>query len=168
MPRERTWKAAEDGIMIRRRKEQRMEKTMNSEQIRKYLEYRRINNRFGNYVGITPVETREGFARCVLEVREEHLNPLNTVHGGCLYTLADTTGGTACATYGTIAPTLSGEMHFLNSASGAKKLIAEANVIKCGRTVRVTEVRITDEKETLIATATFSYFNTGRTVLEDK
>lgn len=137
---------------------------MDQEQILRYLEYRRINNRFGNYVGITPVETREGYAKCELEVREEHLNPLNTVHGGCLYTLADTTGGTACATYGTITPTLSGEMHFLNAASEVRKLTAEANVIKCGRTVRIVDIRITDEGGRLIATATFSYFNTGKTI----
>lgn len=140
------------------------EKAMDGELIRKYLEYRRINNRFGNYVGIVPVEVREGFARCEMEIREEHMNPLDTVHGGCLYTLADTTGGTACATFGTISPTLSGEMHFLTAAAGAEKLIAEASTIKRGRTVRVMDIRITDDKGRLIATAVFSYFNTGRTI----
>lgn len=139
-------------------------KIYNAELIRKYLEYRRANNRFGNYVGVEVVDTREGYARCELEIREDHMNPLGSVHGGCLYTLADMAGGTASATYGTIAPTLSGEMHFLSAASGVKKLIAEANVIKCGRTVRVMNIRITDETDRLIATAVFSFFNTGKTI----
>ena len=137
---------------------------MDGELIKKYLEYRRINNRFGNLVGIVPVEVHEGYARCEMEIREEHLNPLDTVHGGCPYTLADTAGGTASATYGTITPTLSGEMHFLNAAAGVKKLIAEANIVKCGKSVRVMDIRITDETGRLIATAVFSYFNTGKTI----
>ena len=137
---------------------------MPEDMIRRYLEYRRANNQFGNYVGIEVTDTREGYARCEMEVLEKHMNPLHTVHGGCLYTLADMAGGTASATYGTIAPTLSGEMHFLNAASGVRRLIADANVVKCGRTVRVMDIRITDETGRLIATAVFSYFNTGETI----
>ena len=137
---------------------------MDGELIKKYLEYRRINNRFGNLVGIVPVEVREGYARCEMVIREEHMNPLNTVHGGCLYTLADTTGGTASATYGTITPTLSGELHFLNAAVGVETLTAEAGILKCGKSIRVMEIRITDETGRLIATGLFSYFNTGKTI----
>ena len=53
---------------------------------------------------------------------DRHLNPLGTVHGGCLYTLADTVAGFAAASCGFEGPTLSGNMYFLRPTMGVKKL----------------------------------------------
>ena len=48
------------------------------------------NDKFIELIGIRIVELDEGYCKGELEVTDQHMNPLGTVHGGCLYTLADT------------------------------------------------------------------------------
>jgi acyl-CoA thioesterase len=128
-------------------------------EIEKIMEERNLHNAFGNLLGIRLLEYREGFARAEMPVKPEFLNPLGTVHGGCLYSLADSVGGCASATYGSITPTISGDLHFLRPAIGFPKLLATANVIRHGRSIAVFEVEITDPSgEKKIAHGTFSYY----------
>jgi acyl-CoA thioesterase len=50
---------------------------------------------FGDYVGLTFTRWEKGYSRCVLEVRNELLNPHRTLHGGATYTMADSGMGAA-------------------------------------------------------------------------
>jgi acyl-CoA thioesterase len=53
-------------------------------------------------VGFDVTERGEGISRCELEVEEKHLNPHRVVHGGVVYTLADT--GMGAAVYSVLEP----------------------------------------------------------------
>lgn len=46
------------------------------------------SDKFIDLSGIKTIEADEGYCKAELEVDDRHLNPLGTVHGGCLYTLA--------------------------------------------------------------------------------
>ena len=59
----------------------------------KLCRIRNEQNAFGNLVGVKIVEIREGYARAELEVTPELSNPIGSLHGGCLFTMADVTGG---------------------------------------------------------------------------
>lgn len=52
-------------------------------------------NPFGELVGLVFTAYGDGHSRCEVQVREEHLNPNGVVHGGVLYTMADTGMGGA-------------------------------------------------------------------------
>lgn len=83
------------------------------------------SDKFIELIGIKIIEADEGYCKAELEVDDRHLNPLGTVHGGCLYTLADTVAGFAAASCGFEGPTLSGNMYFLRPTMGVKKLTCE-------------------------------------------
>jgi acyl-CoA thioesterase len=51
--------------------------------------------RFVGHVGMRIDETAQGRARCSLELQDFHLNVHGVVHGGVLFTLADTAMGAA-------------------------------------------------------------------------
>lgn len=124
------------------------------------IKYRSEHNEFGRLLGIEILDYSEGYAKASMRVRLEYKNPLGTVHGGCLYALADSVGGTASATYGFITPTVSGDLHFLRPAVDMEKIYAEAKVIKHGKTIGVYDVTIYGEDEkTVLACGTFTYFN---------
>lgn len=55
----------------------------------KLREVRNEQNVFGDLAGVRIVEIREGYARTELEVRPELLNPIGSLHGGCLFTMAE-------------------------------------------------------------------------------
>ena len=66
----------------------------------KLKEYRNRQNAFANFIGLAITEIRPGAAVTEMEITENHMNPIGSVHGGCLATMADVTGGAAASSYG--------------------------------------------------------------------
>jgi len=52
-------------------------------------------NPFGALIGLDFSECKNGFSRCALEVNEKLFNPNKVLHGGVVYSLADTGMGAA-------------------------------------------------------------------------
>lgn len=57
-------------------------------------------DQFARHCGIELVEVSPGTAKAEMIVKNEHLNGLNTVHGGAIFTLADFTFAAAANSYG--------------------------------------------------------------------
>lgn len=55
---------------------------------------------FARYCGIELMEVSPGSAKAEMIIKKEHLNGLNTVHGGAIFTLADLTFAAAANSYG--------------------------------------------------------------------
>lgn len=98
-----------------------------------------------------------------MQWRQVHRN--HAVHGGCIFSLADTIGGSAAISYGNSIVTMSGNFHYLSPAAGIDKLYAIAREIKHGKKISVYDVEIRDDKGKLIAKGTFSYYDLGKPVM---
>ena len=109
------------------------------------MKYRNENNSFGTFLGIVTTEMAPGYAKGELHLTENHINTVGSVHGGAIFALADTVGGSAAASHGTRTTTVSGDFHYLSAAIGSKKLIGIAKEIKYGKRIRVYDVEIRDE-----------------------
>jgi acyl-CoA thioesterase len=119
----------------------------------------RVNNPnlFNSHNGITVTAVGDGKARGVLEVSSTSLNPHGTVHGGCLYTLADTVAGSAVATScGGPCVTVSGTLEFLRPATG-EAIYCTASPKKLGGTICTMQVELTDQAHKVVATGTFIF-----------
>lgn len=114
---------------------------------------------FGKYVGVHFVERGEGYCRARLDIRQEHMNPIGTVHGGCLFTLADAACGIAASSTGGICTTVTSNIQFLNAAFRPQYLMAEAKPVKLGRKVRNFLVEIWDDKGLLICRVDFIFYS---------
>lgn len=108
-----------------------------------------------NGIAVTRVET--DLALGVLTVGPNSLNPHGYVHGGALYTLADTVGGCCACSRGGVCVTSSSSMEFLRPAVG-DKIFCRATPKKMGRSLCVIQVELTNEKELAVATGTFTFF----------
>lgn len=120
----------------------------------------RIVNQPGQFSyenGITVTLARAGWAEGVLEAQPTSINPHGTIHGGCLYTLADTVSGTAAAGGGVSCVTVSGNMEFLHPATGPR-ITCVASAKKLGHTLAVMNADLTDAEGTLVATGTFTFY----------
>ena len=116
------------------------------------------NDHFANEcTNIEILEVSEGYAKTRIVVEDKHRNANNVVMGGCIYTLADYTFALAANCGDSKAMTLSSNITF-NSAASGSILYAETEAIKDGRTVCNYLVKITDEKDRTIATATMIGF----------
>ena len=129
---------------------------MDYEQLRKR---RNEKNAFGNLVGVKIVEIREGYARTELEVRPELMNPVNSVHGGVLFTMIDITGGSAAVSHGENVTTVDADIRYLRPGIGVNKLVCEAEEIKRGRQLLVYRVDVKDEKGNILTAGTVTYMS---------
>jgi len=114
-------------------------------------------DRFATVNGAVIDEVGEGYARCSMDITETHKNAMGAVMGGATFTLADFTFAVASnwQKMGTVA--LSSNVTFLGVAKG-ERLIAEAKVVKDGRSTCYYNVEITDELGTQVAVVTVSGF----------
>jgi uncharacterized protein (TIGR00369 family) len=107
-------------------------------------------------VGFRMTAIEPGRATFELEAEPRHASPLGTLHGGILCDLADAAMGCAYASLledGESFATLELKINFLKPVWSAR-LTAVGEVVKAGRTVGLTEARVTDEGGSLVAHAT--------------
>lgn len=112
-------------------------------------------------IGLKSLEIGEGYAKSEVVIEPRHINPIGSVHGGVLYTIADAVGGTAAVSRGKMVTTLSGSMNYLRPAINCKKVIGESREIKVGKNVCVYEVMLRDETGKELALATMTYYYMG-------
>lgn len=103
------------------------------------------------------IELGEGYARVEMVIDEQILNVHGFVHGGALYSLADTAAGAASFATGRDSVTLTGTINYIKPGKGGK-LIGVATEISHGRTTGVYEVFIYNDKQVLLSRATFTMF----------
>jgi acyl-CoA thioesterase len=112
-------------------------------------------------IGVEFLEFGPGYAKGRLKLKGEVLNPMGAAHGGCIFALADTIGGTAAITRGSYVTTVSASIDYLRSAKDVEYIYAQASEVKNGRTISVYDVMIKDDKDTNIARVTLSYYKLG-------
>lgn len=106
-------------------------------------------------VGFRMLSFAEGESRFEMDAGRRHHNPMGTVHGGILCTLADSAMGMAFASTldeGETFTTLEIKMNYLRPVFEAK-LYANAKVVHRGRTVGLVECSVTTEDGKLVARA---------------
>ena len=102
-------------------------------------------------------EVRQGYAKVEMIIDEQILNIHGFVHGGALFSLADTVAGAASFATDRDSVTLTGTINYIKPGRGGK-LIGIAQEISRGRTTGVYEVFIFNDRNTLLSRATFTMF----------
>ena len=107
-------------------------------------------DRFAEYVGIELVTASPGTATVRLEIRQEHLNGMDLVHGGAIFALADFAFAVASNSHGTAALGINATISYLKAARGGV-LTADAVEVAKNHKLATYQINITNEKEDLIA-----------------
>jgi acyl-CoA thioesterase len=114
---------------------------------------------FRDLVGVTYSEVRDGYSRGTLEVSGDVLNAAGSVHGGAIYTLADSGMGVAlmsCLNEGEICATIENKIiYFKPVRSGT--LVCDSRVISRSKRIAAMESEVHNDGQ-LVAKAigTFS------------
>ena len=114
-------------------------------------------DRFARGNGIELIEVGKLYAKCRMTIEEKHLNCVDGVMGGAIFTLADFTFGSAANLPVENCTTLDSSFNFLRATS-APVLYAEAKCIKDGRKICLFSVSVTDDEGKLIAEGQFKGF----------
>ena len=114
---------------------------------------------FAELLGMRPKTIGEGRARFELDVTAQLLNPNGTLHGGVIYSLADTAMGAALFSQlarGQWCATLEIKMNYLSPVTSGT-IAAEAVVISRTKRIGVLEAKVfgDDDRQVALATGTF-------------
>ena len=106
----------------------------------------------------------------ILELSDDHAigrmpfdlkkgNPAGAVHGGCLFSLADTIAGTlAFHNAGKYVVTVEGSLHFLAAATDTEYVYCRAEMKRFGKSLVTVNVDITNDNDKLLDSGCFTYY----------
>jgi acyl-CoA thioesterase len=118
-------------------------------------------NPFGDLIGLQFVKCEGGQSRCTLEVEQRLLNPHGAVHGGVLYSMADTGMGGAMYTVmekEELCATIEIKITYFKAVRSGT-LVCDTRIISRGRRATALESEITcDGRLAAKASGTFSVF----------
>ena len=111
------------------------------------------NDRFAAYIGIELREARPGYALADMVIEEKHLNGVDMIQGGVIFTLADFAFAAASNAGGQVTVGMQVSVSFLKASKG-KKLKAEAIEVSASQRVVNYRLDVYDEHEEHIAQLT--------------
>jgi acyl-CoA thioesterase len=106
------------------------------------------------YMGMKLVDLSKGYAKVRMELKKEHLNWENMVHGGIVTTVLDQAFGCACNTLDNIHVAVQMNVHFMKAPAVGETIYAESKVLHAGKRMGTSEMKVCDSKGNEIARAT--------------
>ena len=127
--------------------------------IQKFINYINEYNVFGFTNGIVLKKCEPGYAEAELVPAPTSNSNIGFphIHGGILFTMADSVAGTAAMAHGNVCVTLNSSISYVKSATRGLPLKAVARKIHQGKRTGVYDVEITEEGVS-IARGTFTMY----------
>ena len=114
---------------------------------------------FAMKIGCQIDDVQPGYAKCSLDITQDHLNSMGNVMGGVSFTLADFTAAVAANQDQLGLVALDASITFLGRAKGSR-LVAEAHRLKDGRVTDYYRVNVKDNLDNLVAAVQVTVFDT--------
>lgn len=108
-------------------------------------------------LNIHSIVGKDGNSQVKMTIDEKVLNPYQIVHGGAIFTLADTAAGAAAISYNEAYVTMDSYINFMNPGVGIE-LIASGKTEYKGPKTCVVEVAVKNEADKLIAKGIFTMY----------
>jgi acyl-CoA thioesterase len=108
-------------------------------------------DQYTRWLGLQVDEVGAGYCRLHYTVREEMLNGFAQVHGGIVFSAADSAFAFACNSHGRITVALDVSITFTRPARAGDLLTVEARELHLGNKTSVYDIRTTNEKGEMVA-----------------
>lgn len=108
---------------------------------------------YAKKLGMRLVEVGDGHATVEMDIRPGMKNLFGAVHGGAIFSLMDEAFEISSNSHGTLALALNVNISYLAAPEPGSRLRAESREINRTRKTSLYDIRVTDDKGRLIATA---------------
>lgn len=126
------------------------------------------NDDYIKMLGIEIMDISCGYAKSKMKYTSKICNPYNSVHGGCLFSMADITTGYAACSYGNYVSTISGNINYIKPAMNTEYIYCTGQVVRQGKQISVYNVELSDDDGNILETGSFTFFTLNRKVLDNK
>ncbi|HTI07990.1 MAG TPA: hydroxyphenylacetyl-CoA thioesterase PaaI [Puia sp.] len=121
-------------------------------------------DKFSQWLGLQVDEIGPGYCRLYYTVKEDMLNGFSCIHGGILFSAADSAFAFACNSHGRITVALEVSISFTRPATTGEKLTVEAKELYLGNKTGLYDIRTTNEKGELVALFKGTAYRTSQEV----
>lgn len=121
------------------------------------------NDRFSKWLGLEIEESGPGYCKLHYRITAEMINGFHIVHGGVLFSAADSAFAFACNSHGILSVAHDVSITFTKSAKVGDLLTVEAKELYLGKRTGLYDVRTTNEAGELVAFFKGSSFRTSTT-----
>ena len=122
-------------------------------------------DRFSQWLGLQIDTTATGCCKLHFHITDDMLNGFGVVHGGVLFSAADSAFAFACNSHGILTVALDVSISFTRPARSGDLLVVEAREIHQGNKTGVYEVRITNAAQELVALFKGTAYRTSKPVI---
>jgi acyl-CoA thioesterase len=112
------------------------------------------NEPVASFLKIKLLELSPGYAKVSMKLIPEHQNFNGMIFGGVVMALADQAFAYASNSLRSLSIASQFNIHFINGAGVGDELTAEGRVVRSGKRVGVSEIKVTNQEGRLIAQAT--------------
>jgi acyl-CoA thioesterase len=120
---------------------------------------------FSKWLGIVIDEYRGGYCKLHFAIRQEMLNGHSIVHGGIVFSAADSAFAFACNSHGRLSVALDVHISFIKAALEGEVLTVEAKEIQTGNKTSFYDVIVINEKREIVAVFKGTAYRTSRNVV---
>ena len=108
-------------------------------------------DRFTEWLGLQIIEIGKGYCKLQYRITREMMNGFDNVHGGVLFSAADSAFAFACNSYGHLTVALDASVSFTKPAKTGELMTVEAVEVFLGNKIGIYDVRTSNENNELIA-----------------
>jgi acyl-CoA thioesterase len=130
------------------------------------LEKMLANDHFSQWLGLKIDQITEGGCRLHYTIRRDMLNGFGTVHGGIIFSAADSCFAFACNSHGRLAVALDVSITFTKAAKEGDTLYVEAKEVHLGNKTSVYDIQTTNEKGEIVAIFKGTAYRTSKSIFE--
>jgi acyl-CoA thioesterase len=121
---------------------------------------------FSQWLGVEVLAVEEGYAKIRLTLRPDMLNGFGVIHGGVVFSLADSAFAFACNNRNNLSMALDTSITFTKATRPGEVLTAEAKELHNGRSTGLYLVTVTNQQNEQVALFKGTCFRTGKTLVE--
>lgn len=119
------------------------------------------NDAFSQWMGIEILESELGFVKISMKIRDDMTNGFGICHGGITFSFADSALAFASNSRGAISVALENNINYTKKVEVGDTLTAETEEIQNGRTIGVYAIKITNQRNELVADFRGTVYRTG-------
>ena len=115
-------------------------------------------NSLSNFQIHNNIEVGAGKARGIMRAEDFHLNPYGIIHGGAMFSLADTVAGATLMYVDKQISTVTASVNYTAPGLITDEIIADSEIIKDGRTISVVDIVIRNQEDKVLLSGQFTFY----------
>jgi acyl-CoA thioesterase len=121
-------------------------------------------DRFSQWLGLVVDESAPGYCRLHYQINDQMLNGFGIVHGGIVFSAADSAFAFACNSHGVLTVALDVSISYTRPARSGDVLFVEARETHLGNKTGLYEIRTTNAAGELVALFKGTAYRTSKEV----